>query len=71
MMPHPERVVLRSQLSFVPAGTSRITPWMGLFDNAWRFVTESKLVVGWVGVDPLCRGGESRCCHGSDSLAKC
>jgi phosphoribosylformylglycinamidine synthase len=39
MMPHPERVVLRSQLSFVPAGTSRITPWMGLFDNAWRFVT--------------------------------
>ena len=39
MMPHPERVVLRSQLSFVPAGTSRITPWMGLFDNAWRFIT--------------------------------
>ena len=39
MMPHPERVVLRSQLSFAPPGTSRVTPWMGLFDNAWRFVT--------------------------------
>ena len=38
MMPHPERVVLRSQLSFAPVSTSRITPWMGLFDNAWRFV---------------------------------
>jgi phosphoribosylformylglycinamidine synthase len=39
MMPHPERVVLRSQLSFAPKGTPRVTPWMGLFDNAWRFVT--------------------------------
>jgi phosphoribosylformylglycinamidine synthase len=39
MMPHPERVVLRSQLSFAPTGTPRVTPWMGLFDNAWRFVT--------------------------------
>ena len=39
MMPHPERVVLRSQLSFAPTGTSSVTPWMGLFDNAWRFVT--------------------------------
>ena len=39
MMPHPERVVLRSQLSYVPEGTGAITPWMGLFDNAWRFVT--------------------------------
>ena len=41
MMPHPERVVLRSQLSFCPEGIGRITPWMGLFDNAWRFVRES------------------------------
>ena len=39
MMPHPERVVLRPQLSFAPTGTARFTPWMGLFDNAWRFVT--------------------------------
>ena len=39
MMPHPERVVLRSQLSYAPPGTGVITPWMGLFDNAWRFVT--------------------------------
>jgi phosphoribosylformylglycinamidine synthase len=39
MMPHPERVVLRSQLSYAPAGTAVVTPWMGLFDNAWRFVT--------------------------------
>ena len=38
MMPHPERVVLRSQLSFVPPGTGVITPWMTLFDNAWHFI---------------------------------
>lgn len=39
MMPHPERVVLKSQLSFAPEGTGTLTPWMGLFDNAWRHVT--------------------------------
>lgn len=39
MMPHPERVVLDSQLSYRPSGTTRSTPWMALFDNAWRFVT--------------------------------
>jgi Phosphoribosylformylglycinamidine (FGAM) synthase, glutamine amidotransferase domain len=39
MMPHPERVVLRSQFSYVPEATGEITPCMGLFDNAWRFVT--------------------------------
>ena len=39
MMPHPERVVLGSQLSFRPQGTDQVTPWMALFDNAWRFVT--------------------------------
>ena len=26
---------------------------MGLFDNAWRFVTDSEVVMDWVGVDPL------------------
>ena len=25
--------------TFAPTGTSSVTPWMGLFDNAWRFVT--------------------------------
>jgi|TARA_B110000305_G_scaffold242214_1_gene321389 phosphoribosylformylglycinamidine synthase len=40
MMPHPERVVLRSQLSYSPEAKSAVTPWMGLFDNAWRFVME-------------------------------
>ena len=39
MMPHPERVVLGSQLSYRPEGTGHVTPWMALFDNAWRFVT--------------------------------
>ena len=54
MMPHPERVVLRTQLSFAPTGTARFTPWMGLFDNAWRFVTDlSEVTMDWVGVDPL------------------
>lgn len=39
MMPHPERVVLSSQLSYVPEGSGELTPWMALFDNAWRHVT--------------------------------
>jgi len=38
VMPHPERVVLRQQLSYVPAGTEVVTPWMAVFDQAWQFV---------------------------------
>lgn len=37
VMPHPERVVLRQQLSYVPPGTGSVTPWLAVFDQAWQF----------------------------------
>jgi phosphoribosylformylglycinamidine synthase len=38
LMPHPERVVRRLQLSYCPPGLARYTPWMALFENALRWL---------------------------------
>jgi phosphoribosylformylglycinamidine synthase len=38
MMPHPERVFKRWQLSWHPKTWGEDTPWMGLFVNARKFV---------------------------------
>ena len=38
MMPHPERVIRRRQLSWAPAETGDDSPWLRLFRNARRFI---------------------------------
>ncbi|MEM9313980.1 MAG: phosphoribosylformylglycinamidine synthase subunit PurQ, partial [Pseudomonadota bacterium] len=38
MMPHPERVFRRQQLSWHPAAMGEASPWLRLFRNARRFV---------------------------------
>ncbi|MEL7045587.1 MAG: phosphoribosylformylglycinamidine synthase, partial [Pseudomonadota bacterium] len=38
MMPHPERVFRRQQLSWHPADMGEASPWLRLFRNARRFV---------------------------------
>ena len=39
MMPHPERVFLRKQFSWLPAHWhNEYSPWMRLFINAWQWV---------------------------------
>ncbi|MCB1609118.1 MAG: phosphoribosylformylglycinamidine synthase subunit PurQ, partial [Xanthomonadales bacterium] len=40
MMPHPERIFLRRQLSWYPTQwQSEASPWMRIFHNAHRFVS--------------------------------
>jgi len=38
MMPHPERVIRRRQLSWAPAESPQDSPWLHLFHNARRFL---------------------------------
>jgi phosphoribosylformylglycinamidine synthase len=38
MMPHPERVIRRRQMSWAPSGDSDTSPWLRLFRNARQAV---------------------------------
>jgi phosphoribosylformylglycinamidine synthase len=46
LMPHPERVFLTAQMSWHPRGWGRYSPWMGLFDNARRWVEQGRKTHG-------------------------
>jgi phosphoribosylformylglycinamidine synthase len=38
MMPHPERIIRRVQMSYAPENLGEFTPWMRMFRNARAFV---------------------------------
>ncbi|HAC34897.1 MAG TPA: phosphoribosylformylglycinamidine synthase, partial [Gammaproteobacteria bacterium] len=45
MMPHPERVFRGSQLSWKPPQWGDASPWMTMFNNAYRWCTSQELSI--------------------------